>query len=86
MFPGPVFYLALASLVLGNFALVYLGLQVALERRHDDLAPLALLMPIYWLLMSAATALALVELVVRPHHWYKTEHGLHFAAEEVSQR
>ena len=84
MFPAPVFYLALVSLILGAFALVYLSLYVAVERGHDELAPVALLLPAYWLLMSVATLLALVDLVTRPHHWHKTEHGLHFAAEEVS--
>ena len=50
-------------------------------RGHDDLAAHALLMPVYWLLMSAATYRAVYDLVVRPHHWHKTEHGLHFAEE-----
>jgi hypothetical protein len=86
MFPAPVFYLALASLVLGAFALVYLSLYVAVDRGHDGLAPVALLLPAYWLLMSVATLLALVDLVTRPHHWHKTEHGLYFRAEEVSTR
>jgi glycosyltransferase XagB len=81
LFPGPIFYIASLSLVLGNFVLVLLSLGAAVRRGHDDLAPYALLIPCYWVLMSAATYLALVELVLRPHHWHKTEHGLHFAEE-----
>ena len=50
-------------------------------RGHDDLAPYALLTPCYWVLMSAATYLALFELFFRPYHWHKTEHGLHLAEE-----
>ena len=81
LFPGPIFYIASLSLVLGNFLLVLLSLGAAVRRGHDDLAPHALLIPCYWVLMSAATYLALVELLLRPHHWHKTEHGLHFAEE-----
>jgi len=76
LLPAPVYYPALASLLFGNFALVFLGLVAAVDHGHDDLAPHALLMPLYWLMMSAAAYMALVELVVRPYHWHKTEHGL----------
>jgi glycosyltransferase XagB len=81
MFPGPIYYAASLSLVLGNFLLIFLSLCAAVARGHDDLAPHALLIPIYWALMSAATYVALVELFVRPSHWHKTEHGLHLAEE-----
>jgi glycosyltransferase XagB len=81
LFPGPIFYIASLSLVVGNFLLILLSLGAAVSRGHDDLAPHALLIPFYWVLMSAATYVALVELVLRPSHWHKTEHGLHFAEE-----
>ncbi len=32
--------------------------------------------PLYWLLLSLAAWRALVELMRRPHHWQKTEHGV----------
>ena len=81
VFPAVIFYPASLSLVLGNFLLVWLSLGAAVSRGHDDLAPHALLMPIYWVLISVATYIALVELFVRPSHWHKTEHGLHVAEE-----
>jgi cellulose synthase/poly-beta-1,6-N-acetylglucosamine synthase-like glycosyltransferase/peptidoglycan hydrolase-like protein with peptidoglycan-binding domain len=81
LFPGPIYYAASISLVGGNFALVFLSLGAAVGRGHDDLAPHALLTPCYWVLMSAATYLALFELFFRPYHWHKTEHGLHLAEE-----
>ena len=81
LFPGAIFYPASLSLVLGNFMLVWLSLAAAVRRGHDDLAPHALLMPVYWVLMSMASYVALFELVVRPYHWHKTEHGLHLAEE-----
>jgi cellulose synthase/poly-beta-1,6-N-acetylglucosamine synthase-like glycosyltransferase len=81
LFPVPVYYAASLSLVLGNFLLVFLGLCAAVARGHDDLAPHALLAPLYWGLISVATYVALIELFVRPSHWHKTEHGLHLAEE-----
>jgi glycosyltransferase XagB len=81
VFPGPIYYPASMCLVAGNFALVFLSLVAAVRRGHDDLAPHALLMPLYWVLMSAATYMALYELIRRPYYWHKTEHGLHFAGE-----
>jgi glycosyltransferase XagB len=81
LFPGPVYYAASVSLVLGNFLLVFLSLCAAVARGHDDLAPHALLAPLYWGLISIAAYMALVELFVRPSHWHKTEHGLHLAEE-----
>jgi cellulose synthase/poly-beta-1,6-N-acetylglucosamine synthase-like glycosyltransferase len=83
MFPGVVYYLALVSLWLGNFFFILLGLMGALGRGQDDLTPYALLAPLYWLLMSIAAYVALYELIFSPHHWRKTEHGLHF--EEAMQ-
>ena len=76
-FPAPIYYPGLVMLVLGNFLLVMLTLWAAVGRGTDDLAPHALLMPLYWVLNSIAAYMALVELLLRPHHWHKTEHGLH---------
>jgi cellulose synthase/poly-beta-1,6-N-acetylglucosamine synthase-like glycosyltransferase len=81
LFPGAVYYLASLSLLFGNFFIVFLSLCAAVGRGHDDLAPYTLLMPAYWVLMSVATYMALVELFVRPHHWHKTEHALHLVQE-----
>lgn len=77
LFPGPVYYLALVSLLLGNFLFVFLGLLGAMSRGDDDITPYSLLVPIYWAMMSAAGYLAAYELIVRPFYWQKTEHGLH---------
>jgi glycosyltransferase XagB len=81
-FAAPIYYPALVMLVLGNFLLVMLTLWAAVGRGNDDLAPHAVLMPLYWVLNSIAGYMALVELLLRPHHWHKTEHGLHFEPPE----
>jgi cellulose synthase/poly-beta-1,6-N-acetylglucosamine synthase-like glycosyltransferase len=82
LFPGPVYYPALASLFIGNFFFVFLGLMGAVEKGADDLAPHTLLTPVYWFLMSVAGYRALYEFIFHTHHWHKTEHGLHFEEEE----
>jgi len=33
------------------------------------------LLPVYYLLISAASWAALFDLAIRPFHWAKTEHG-----------
>ena len=77
LFPGPFYYMALVTLFLGNFFFIFLGLAGAVMRGYDDLTPYTLLVPVYWLLMSVAGYVALYELIVKPHYWQKTEHGLH---------
>jgi cellulose synthase/poly-beta-1,6-N-acetylglucosamine synthase-like glycosyltransferase len=84
LFPGPIYYMALASFFLGNFFFIFLGLIGAMGRGYDDLTPHALLIPFYWLLMSIAGYIALFELIVRPYYWQKTEHGLHLEEDAVS--
>jgi glycosyltransferase XagB len=81
LFTGWVYYASLASFVLGTFFLLFFALLAAVGRGDDDLTPYSLLIPVYWLLISAAAYIALFELVVRPYHWHKTEHGLHLQEE-----
>lgn len=38
--------------------------------------PWAVLNPFYWILHSIAAYKALWQLIVRPHYWEKTDHGL----------
>jgi cellulose synthase/poly-beta-1,6-N-acetylglucosamine synthase-like glycosyltransferase len=77
VYPGPVFYAAVTSLVAGNFMFFYVFLLGAARRENWDLVKYALLAPVYWLLMSVAACYALGQLIRRPHYWEKTVHGLH---------
>lgn len=51
---------------------------VSIRRRRDPRLRLGLLatFPVYWLLMGAAVLIAAHDLLRRPHHWHKTEHGV----------
>jgi hypothetical protein len=49
----------------------------AAKQQKPELIAYSLLTPIYWLMMSWASLLALRDLITRPFHWHKTKHGLH---------
>lgn len=76
-FPGPVLYMGVFSFVFGNFLYLYYYMIGCAKREHYDLIKYAYLVPFYWLAMSIAAWIALKELIIRPHHWSKTKHGLH---------
>ncbi|MFN8052144.1 MAG: glycosyltransferase [Acidimicrobiales bacterium] len=81
LFPSVVYYLALGSLVAGNLSMIYLGVITLLQtRRHDHLLGAALLSPLYWVLISIAAVRAVVQLVIDPFHWEKTQHGIGVSA------
>jgi cellulose synthase/poly-beta-1,6-N-acetylglucosamine synthase-like glycosyltransferase len=44
-------------------------------RRLNVTASVLLLLPVYYLLVSVATWLAMLDLALRPHYWAKTAHG-----------
>jgi cellulose synthase/poly-beta-1,6-N-acetylglucosamine synthase-like glycosyltransferase len=52
------------------------NLAAAALLRDAALARAALTAPFYWPLATVAALCALIELVVRPHYWAKTAHGL----------
>jgi hypothetical protein len=76
LFPGWVYFLAAAQLFLGNFTFMYLGMAAGSRRGYHGLAPYALLLPVYWGLMSIAAWKGFVQLITNPFYWEKTEHGL----------
>jgi hypothetical protein len=57
----------------GAFAVTLVGLRRSGYRR---LLAAQMLLPLYWILHSVATLRAAHQLVVRPHHWAKTTHGV----------
>ncbi len=77
LYLGPVFYLGTISLIFGNFLYMYYYMMGAARHQRPELIPFALLIPVYWLMISWAAVYALRDLIVRPFHWHKTKHGLH---------
>ncbi len=76
LFPSFVFYVASTLLFVGNFLFVYLSVAATVQRRNYSLAKYALLLPLYWGLMSLAAWKGFIQLFTNPFFWEKTEHGL----------
>lgn len=84
LFPRVVYYPALFSFVAGNILCIYMGLLCAREMDDPDLVVTAILMPLYWLMMSLAALKATIQLVIAPSFWEKTVHGLSGTAQSGS--
>jgi len=76
LFPGVLFYIAAAQLVIGNFVHVYLFFVGLGRRQYWDVIPSLLIVPVYWMLMSVAGWKGAVQLFTKPFYWEKTDHGL----------
>jgi cellulose synthase/poly-beta-1,6-N-acetylglucosamine synthase-like glycosyltransferase len=76
IFPAPVYYVGLVLWAFGNFLLWYLTILTARVTSRDTLVFTAVLVPVYWVMMSIAAVKAMWQLVVTPSFWEKTAHGL----------
>jgi glycosyltransferase involved in cell wall biosynthesis/cellulose synthase/poly-beta-1,6-N-acetylglucosamine synthase-like glycosyltransferase/O-antigen/teichoic acid export membrane protein len=79
LYPNIVFYMALSSLVFGNFLFMYVYMIGVARRQQWHLMKYVFLKPFYWIFVSYAAAIALYQLIVKPHYWEKTKHGLHLS-------
>jgi cellulose synthase/poly-beta-1,6-N-acetylglucosamine synthase-like glycosyltransferase len=66
---------AVANLVIGNLVYIAMHVVAALRLRRYDTVPLAIFIPLYWLLISVATYMAAWELLTKTYRWNKTPHG-----------
>lgn len=76
LYPEIVFFMAATSFVFGNFIAIYYYMIGCAKREQWSLIKYVFLVPFYWALMSAASAISLYQLVIKPHFWEKTNHGL----------
>jgi glycosyltransferase XagB len=74
--PWPIYYSGLLGWVVGNSLFYYLNLTVAFELGLTRVFRAALLLPLYWVMMSLAAVKAALQLIVNPSYWEKTQHGL----------
>jgi cellulose synthase/poly-beta-1,6-N-acetylglucosamine synthase-like glycosyltransferase len=85
-FPTAILYMGAFSLVVGNFLYMYYYMIGCAKREQDDIIKYVFLVPFYWLAMSYCAWRAVYEVIRRPHHWAKTQHGLHLVVKNrVSQ-
>ncbi len=66
---------ALTLVIVGYATAALAALFAAAKLKDPRLGLAALTMPLYWPLSTIAAAWAVFQLVVRPHHWSKTDHG-----------
>ena len=85
IFPAPVYYVGLILWSFGNFLLWYLTVLTARHTRPVGLVLAAVLVPIYWMMMSIAAIKAMWQLIVTPSFWEKTAHGLDASSESDSE-
>lgn len=80
IYPTPIFYMALITLVIGNLLYMYYFMIGSAYRGQWNLIKYVFIVPFYWLIMSLSAVYALYQLIVKPHYWEKTVHGLHLSA------
>ncbi len=85
LYPTWIFYMAVTSLVFGNFLFLYYYMIGAAKRSHWSIIKYVFLVPFYWIAVSLAAYKAIYQLVVKPHYWEKTHHGLDVKAAVVTQ-
>ncbi len=81
-YPTPVLYMAVFSLIFGNFLYLYYYMIGCAKRGDDDLVKYVFFVPVYWLGMSISAFRAASEMLYKPHFWAKTVHGLHLNNEK----
>jgi cellulose synthase/poly-beta-1,6-N-acetylglucosamine synthase-like glycosyltransferase len=75
-FPTLLLYITWYNFLVSNLILLVCQFIATYNRGYYALLPYVPLKIFYWLVMSLAGYVAIVELLVRPGYWYKTEHGL----------
>lgn len=85
LFPVSVLYMGSLCLIFGNFLYAYTHLIGCLKRGQYHLIKWALLMPVYWMMMSIAAFIAFYQLITKPHYWEKTNHGLHLSLQKKNK-
>jgi cellulose synthase/poly-beta-1,6-N-acetylglucosamine synthase-like glycosyltransferase len=80
LLPPALFYPALLTMLAGNFIFFYCTVYACVRHNFHALTRSTLLTPVYWVLMSAGAWVGLVNLVLRPFYWAKTEHGSSLSA------
>jgi len=64
------------NLILGNLVYIILHIGPTVIKEHYTSIPFAILLPLYWVLMSYAAWKGTFQLITKPFYWEKTQHGL----------
>ncbi|PJD92727.1 MAG: hypothetical protein CK424_03870 [Legionella sp.] len=75
LYPKLLYYLTVFNFLGSNLILLITQFIATYNRRLYKLLPFVPLKLLYWMMMSLAGYYAIIELLMRPGYWYKTEHG-----------
>jgi cellulose synthase/poly-beta-1,6-N-acetylglucosamine synthase-like glycosyltransferase len=76
LFPTGVYFAGLICWIFGNFVMAYSCLLTVRGPESRKLRLAAVLVPVYWVMMSIAAVKAGLQLFSAPSYWEKTTHGL----------
>ena len=71
-----IFFAGSLIMFAANFIFIGIGIAACIKRKYFHLIPAALLMPLYWLLISLAAWKGFWQIFTKPFYWEKTRHGL----------
>lgn len=88
LFPLPIYYLGMLSMVLGFVLMGYMHLAGAMERGLTQTVRAIPLLPVYWLLMWVASVIAALQICLpwMRLNWFHTRHHLLEHRVSASQR
>jgi cellulose synthase/poly-beta-1,6-N-acetylglucosamine synthase-like glycosyltransferase len=85
LFPTAIYFAGLICWIAGNFIFAYMCMLSVRDPSKAKLRGAAVLMPIYWVMMSMAALKAAIQLLSAPSYWEKTTHGLDTEAVAVQR-
>jgi cellulose synthase/poly-beta-1,6-N-acetylglucosamine synthase-like glycosyltransferase len=71
-----IIFINACNLMAGNLIHISLYVRTVLVEKRFSLLPVALTMPLYWVLVSIGAWKGIIQLITRPHYWEKTMHGI----------
>ena len=74
--PVWLYQLSVVNIVLVLIVHVLMGVYIVSARRWNGMFGATLIFPFYWVMHFFASYGSLHQLITKPHHWNKTEHGV----------
>ena len=74
--PSYIQPICIINLTAGNLAYVLMNAAACVKIKKYRYVPYALLMPLYWILISIASWKGLLQIIRNPFYWDKTSHGV----------
>lgn len=76
LFFYPIVYFCMFNLIVGNIVYILLHMGPYIIKKNYTSIPLAVIIPLYWVLISVGAWRGTLQLITKPFYWEKTEHGI----------